>query len=357
MNYSPDCDCAKFNKIMIDVTDKCNLECAVCYRANNPQPDPDFSLLQGLAAKYRGKIISLCGGEPTLRKDLPEIIRLFSKRNTVFLITNGIRLTDYGYLNKLKASGLRYISFSFNGLSDEVYNKINSQALCDLKLQALNNIKRSGIRVILSVLVVKGLNEKQLGATLKYCLENRGFIEELRIRTMVPVSKYLSTETYTVADLLDIFCRETSINKQDILKEASLKKLSNDYFGKEIFTQRSCSLDFHLKRQNNRYLPVGRALGDDFTDKGKINRAGLLWRLFKVYGARMLVTGFLKSRLKYEKRPWIHNGNIFKIGLRSWPTGQTANLQESQNCQTGYYLDGRVLPFCYAIALKAGAKT
>jgi uncharacterized Fe-S cluster-containing radical SAM superfamily protein len=343
-----------FDKIMVDLTTRCNLRCSVCYRAGEDREDIPFRELEGLSEKYRGKIVSLCGGEPTLREDLPEIIRIFSKNNTVFLITNGIKLSDRGYLAVLKESGLKYISFSFNGFSDTVYEKINGRPLLKEKLKALENLKDSGIKIILSVLLVKGLNEKELGRILGYCLENSGFIRELRVRSMVPLSKYLSPERYDVDTLLDIICEESGINKGGVLKELELKKRVNSFFNKEIFTRKSCSLDFHLRRKKGIYLPAGDGISAGFSGSGARSGIFLLMRgLREAYGPGMLAGGLLKSFLGLEKQPWVYDKGIFKVGLRSWPTGDNFNMHEIESCRTGYYLEGEELPFCYANILKS----
>ena len=330
-----------FDKIMIDVTTRCNLDCSVCYRNRNNQEDLPLDLLRKLAVKYSGKIISLCGGEPTVRKDLPDVIKLFSKKSTVFLVTNGIALADGDYVKNLRNNGLRYISFSFNGLSDEIYEKINGKPLLLLKLKALDNIKRAGIQVILSVLLVKGLNESQIKGILKYCLDNRDFIKELRIRTMVPISKYLPGEKYSIDELINTVCRESGIKKEDVLRELELKKEINSFFKREIFILRSCSFDFHLRRRGSRFVPVGHNI-----------KIGAPFEWIKAYGIKMPINGLLKAGFKRENTPWIHGRDFFKIGLRSWPDKHDIDMEENKKCQTGYYLDGRELSFCYANILK-----
>lgn len=337
-----------FNKIMIDITTRCNLNCPVCYRDRSSQQDLSFELLKTLALKYQEKIISLCGGEPTIRKDLPEIIKLFAKRNSVFLVTNGIRLVDYDYLKNLKEKGLQYISFSFNGLSDDVYKKINGEPLLNLKLKALNNIKKTGIKTILSVLIVKGINENQINGILEYCLRNRDFIEELRIRTMVPIGEYIHNEKYHISDLLDLVCKAINIKEEDVLCELELKSKVNSFFAKEIFILRSCSFDFHLRRYKNDIIPVGRNIEIDRIKGYKYWKILLPFELIKAYGVKMAIIGFLKNIFKYERRPWIHSSNIFKIGLRSWPDKYDIDIEENKKCQTGYYLNGKVMSFCYA---------
>lgn len=341
-----------YNKIMIDVTTSCNLGCPVCYRKKDDRKDISFETLKGLASKYQGKIISLCGGEPTVREDLSEIIELFAKRNSVFLVTNGVKLVDRAYLGDLRKKGLRYISFSFNGFSDEAYKKINGKPLLDLKLKALDNIKRSGIRTILSFLLVKGVNEGQIADTLDYCLKNRDFIKELRIRTMVPIGSYLDNGKCSVSDLLDIVCRETNIKKEDVLREFALKMKVNSFFKREVFVLRSCSLDFHLRRYRKKVVPAGHYLRDNGICIPGFKRIFLPFELLKTYGAMMAIRGFLKDTFQYEKRPWVHSDNTFKIGLRSWPDKYDMDTEENVRCQTGYYLDGRIISFCQANILK-----
>jgi len=155
-----------------------------------------------------------------------------------------------------------------------------------------------------------------------------------------------------VADLLDIVCREASIDKEDVLEELKLKQRINSFFNREIFIPRVCSFDFHLKIKNTNYAPVGKVLRTRQMGKSKISGIFLLLDLFKTYGAGMLAAGFLKVNLRNDKKPWVHKGDIFKIGLRSWPTQGDLDLEENKKCQTGYYSEGRVLPFCYANILK-----
>ena len=88
--------------------------------------------------------------------------------------------------------------------------------------------------------------------------------------------------------------------------------------------------------------------------KNKINGIFLLFKLLKAYGLRMSAAGFLKAGLGCEKTPWVHNSDIFKVGLRSWPTANDIDMEENKKCRTGYYMDGKELPFCYANILKDG---
>lgn len=347
---------SRFNKIIIDITTRCNLNCPVCYMGSKTEKkDLPIEEILGLAHKYRNKVILICGGEPTLRDDLPEIINLFNKRNTVFLVTNGLRLTDYNYLKELKKSGLRYISFSFNGFSDEAYQKINGASLRDIKLKALDNIEKTGIKVILSVLIVKGINEGQIAGVLDYCVKNKDFIDELRIRSMVPFGNHLPCDKYKVFELLGLFCESVGLRQEDILSEVLLQGRLNAALGREIFGLRDCSLSFHLKLAGGRLIPVGKGIGvNNFGNSFRGSAVGVCFEVLRVYGIRMALKGLIKSFLRYEWLPWVHSNNIIKVGLRSWPDSFDFDSEEINKCQTAYYLDSRLVPFCYANLLRSG---
>lgn len=347
----------RFSNIIIDITTRCNLSCPVCYMGNESEKkDLPMEKIRMLAQKYQNKIISLSGGEPTLRDDLPEIIRLFNRKNTVFLVTNGLKLVDYNYLKELEKSGLRYISFSFNGISDDVYWRVNGAPLLDTKMKALENIKKTKIKIILSVLIVKGINEDQVASVLDYCAKNRDFIDELRIRSMVPCGRYLPCESYSAYELLNLVCKRGDVKIKDILNEVRLQEKINAVFRREVFKSMDCSLNFYLiNRSDSGWTALGKKI-----NVNRLDGFGWGWifmvnfEILRTYGIKMIIKGLFKNFIKYEKMPWVHSRNVLKIGLRSWPDLCDFNLREAKKCQTAYYVNGNLVPFCYARIQKDG---
>ena len=64
-----------FSNIVVDLTHRCNMECANCYIPNRDVPDLDKEKLYDALARLPARsYIRLIGAEPTMRQDLPEII-------------------------------------------------------------------------------------------------------------------------------------------------------------------------------------------------------------------------------------------------------------------------------------------
>jgi len=110
----------------LDVTDRCNMACRHCFAS--PQYGPELSLDEiAVLANDINPVtsLSLGGGEPFLREDLPEICALFSRRNpglSIAVTTNGfnaekICTTARAVLERSPQAGL-WVILSLDGFRD-----------------------------------------------------------------------------------------------------------------------------------------------------------------------------------------------------------------------------------------------
>jgi organic radical activating enzyme len=102
---------------LIDVTGRCDLDCKYCYH-DKQSPDVDTKLIINEARVNQGPYI-LTGGEPTLRDDLPELLREVRKIGQVHFLTNGSGFVDRKYLRECAESasftnGFNCIGFSYH---------------------------------------------------------------------------------------------------------------------------------------------------------------------------------------------------------------------------------------------------
>ncbi len=167
--------------ILIEVTRRCDLKCRVCFAdaGTSDGRDPDFNAVKGmyesLLAAGGPYNVQLSGGEPTLRDDLPEIVSLGRSLgfDYIQLNTNGLRLArEPAYLERLKKAGLACVFLQFDGVSDEVYEKLRGRPLFREKELAITHCMEMDLGVILVPTLVPGVNVDQIGAVIEYALGN-----------------------------------------------------------------------------------------------------------------------------------------------------------------------------------------
>jgi MoaA/NifB/PqqE/SkfB family radical SAM enzyme/protein-L-isoaspartate O-methyltransferase len=82
--------------VTLAVTNRCPFNCWHCYNAGRSQQDTPLAVLENLAGELQdlgAVMVTLTGGEPLLREDLPEILRSFDSRSCLVLGTTGEGLT------------------------------------------------------------------------------------------------------------------------------------------------------------------------------------------------------------------------------------------------------------------------
>ena len=161
---------------ILEITYRCNMNCNICFAdANAEKFEPDLEQIRTMyaAALKSNKFCSvqLSGGEPTVRDDLPEIVKLGKEMGVVHLQvnTNGIRIAqDIEYLRKLKEAGLDLIYLQFDGVTDDIYQVTRGRDIVDIKFRAIENCEKLGVGVLLVPVVMPGLNLHRLGEIIDF---------------------------------------------------------------------------------------------------------------------------------------------------------------------------------------------
>jgi len=101
------------------ITRHCNIHCKFCYIRDYASKDPSLIEIKKRLDKIRElgcRLTVIMGGEPTLRKDLPEIPSYCNKKGIFsYLVTNGTLLTK-SLIDKLGKAKLDAISMSLDSL-------------------------------------------------------------------------------------------------------------------------------------------------------------------------------------------------------------------------------------------------
>lgn len=153
--------------------------------------------------------IQLSGGEPTLRDDLPEIMRLGRALGFSFfqLNTNGLRLAAQpGYAAHLRDAGLSTVFLQFDGLDDTVYRALRGVPLLEIKERAITECGRSGLGVVLVPTMVPGVNTGQVGHIIRYAIDRLPHVRGVHFQPISYFGRYpappVDSDRYTLPELL-----------------------------------------------------------------------------------------------------------------------------------------------------------
>ena len=182
---------------LIDVTNRCNMKCPVCFAnaaVSKTLYEPTYEEIRTMLQNLRNNrpvptpALQYAGGEPTVRKDIVELVKLAKEegfRHTQ-IATNGLRLARHPTLaQELKDAGLNTVYLQFDGVTEEPYLKIRNRNLLSVKLAAIENCRKVNLQIVLVPTIIKGVNDGQIGDILRFAAQN---IDIIRGVNFQPVS-------------------------------------------------------------------------------------------------------------------------------------------------------------------------
>jgi GTP 3',8-cyclase len=166
----------RISYLRLSLTDRCNFRCSYCAPAS---PDrfgdalarADLARLVGIFAGLGIRRVRLTGGEPTLRKDLLDVVR--DVRATpgieeIALTTNGHLLADLAA--PLRAAGVSRLNVSLDTLDPEKLRRVSGRAATlERIVSGIEAAFRAGFASVkLDTVVVGGVNEDEVGALARF---------------------------------------------------------------------------------------------------------------------------------------------------------------------------------------------
>lgn len=159
LNYSP----VKPLDILCDITYRCNLKCPTCFRWTS-KPDKnelglkDWENIILALRKWIGPFnLVFGGGEPFMKKELLDIVRLASENGIVTSVVSNGSFIDKGLARKIVSSGLGAVSLSLNSLTSEIHNKTRGiDTSFEDVMSAIENLReREDLRLTISTTVMR----------------------------------------------------------------------------------------------------------------------------------------------------------------------------------------------------------
>jgi Fe-coproporphyrin III synthase len=139
--------------VVWNMTRRCNLKCIHCYaQAKDIKFENELSTEEGKAliddlASFGSPVILFSGGEPTLRKDLPELAAYAREKGMRAVISTNGTLIDRDMAKKLKDVGLSYVGVSLDGIRETNDKFRGMKGAFDAALRGLHNCQEEGIKV------------------------------------------------------------------------------------------------------------------------------------------------------------------------------------------------------------------
>jgi GTP 3',8-cyclase len=144
-----------------------------------------------VAAEYGVTRIRLTGGEPLVRLDLPDLIRMIAEIpgiEDISLTTNGILLEKMAA--ELKQAGLKRINLSLDTLQPEKFSRITRGGKLETIWRGLEAAEKAGLMPIkINVVAMRGINDDELQDLARLSLEHAWhirFIELMPVNNQKP---------------------------------------------------------------------------------------------------------------------------------------------------------------------------
>lgn len=237
----------KFNRKLTDVRisliDKCNFRCTYCmpksvfgdnykFLANKDLLTFEEVFYISTAFVNLGvEKIRLTGGEPLLRKNIENLVKVLSNLRTIENKPVEIAVTTNGALlyNKAKSlfdAGLKRITVSLDSLNQKIFETISDTNVSVKQvLKGIDYAKKIGLGVKVNMVVRKGLNEDQIIPMARYFKNNGITLRFIEFMDVGSSNSWKKEKVVTSIEILNLLKKEFKLTYKgrDIANEVSEK--------------------------------------------------------------------------------------------------------------------------------------
>lgn len=369
------------------LTNRCDLTCWYCFFYSGRVGyvyEPSLAQIEEMVKvladekPVRNNAIQLTGGEPLLRDDLVEIIKLCKKHGIehVQLNTNGIALSKNPELvRKVREAGVNTLYLSFDGITP----KTNPKNHWEIPY-VFENCRKAGLGIVLVPTVVKGINDHELGDIVNFAFKNIDIVRSVNFQPVSLVGRLTQKEVekhrITIPDCIKRIEEQTNgeITKEDFFPVPTAMKITN--FVEAITKHREYSLSSHFAcgmgtyvfRSGRKMIPISKFVDlyglFDYLDKsadelksGKnkyLVGAKMILKLNSLVDKKNAPKEFnfgkiiYNALVKHDYRALgdFHHKSLF-IGMMHFMDLYNYDIERVKRCTIHYAMsDGRIIPFC-----------
>ena len=199
--------------LRVSVTDRCNLRCNYCMPQEEyvwlPRQElltfEEIARLVEVFTSLGVEDVRLTGGEPLLRRDLPQLVRMLAANPRIrdlALTTNGVLFAEQG--EALRAAGLHRVTLSLDTLRPERFSALAGRDTHAQVLAGIAAARRLGFpKLKLDTVVLRGVNDDELADLIEY---GRGLEAEVRFIEYMDVggaTEWSLEKVFTRAEMLE----------------------------------------------------------------------------------------------------------------------------------------------------------
>lgn len=208
--------------LRISVTDRCNFRCVYCMPKEIFGPDHQFlhrdqvltfeeiTRLARIFAAQGVRKIRLTGGEPLVRKDLPDLIAMLAQipDMDLTLTTNGSLLPKHA--RTLKQAGLKRVSVSLDSLDNQVFKSMNDVDFpVEKVIEGMDAAAEAGLNPIKVNMVVKrGLNESSILPMARFFREKGHILRFIEFMDVGHTNGWRMNDVVSAAEIIKLIDTE-----------------------------------------------------------------------------------------------------------------------------------------------------
>jgi len=215
--------------LRISVTDRCNFRCVYCMPKEIFGPDyaylpreqvltfEEITRLARIFSTFGVKKIRLTGGEPLVRKDLPQLISMLAEIPDLdlTLTTNGALLARHA--QALKDAGLKRVSVSLDSLDNEIFKAMNDVDFpVEKVLEGMEAAQKVGLEPIKVNMVVKrGINESSVLPMSRYFREKGYILRFIEYMDVGHTNGWRTNDVVSAKEIVDMISAELPLEPLD----------------------------------------------------------------------------------------------------------------------------------------------
>jgi len=371
----------------IVVTNRCDLQCFYCFfyaKAMGYVYEPSLEQIRMMLRvmreekPVRANAVQLTGGEPLMRDDIIDIIRIAKEEgyDHVQLNTNGIRLSlDFELVKRIKQAGVNTIYLSYDGITSQTNPKNHWEVP-----KILENCRKVDIGIVLVPTVINNVNDHDVGNILRFGIKNIDVVRGVNYQPVSLVGRITKADRekfrITIPDVIKKIEEQTNgiVRKEDWYPVPTVAPITHffealtDRPRYELTAHPACGMATYLFLDGEKIIPIPRFFDVEgflkFLDELVSQIRGFRGKVYTTFKIMSKLNSFIDKEKQpkdlnfanilfnilrtgdYKSLGKLHHKSFF-VGMMHFQDLYNYDIERVKRCCIHYAQpDGRIIPFC-----------